>query len=63
MFKNRGLTAMLGTAVSGRSIIVLFCHHPACAATHRGENRPKQWRKADKRAAFQRETLAFLLKK
>lgn len=28
--KRSGLTAMLGTAVSGRSIIVLCCHHPAC---------------------------------
>lgn len=29
-FQKNGLTAMLGTAVSGRSIIVLCCHHPAC---------------------------------
>lgn len=29
MFNRAGLTAMLGTAVSGRSIIVLRCHHPA----------------------------------
>lgn len=29
MFSRAGLTAMLGTAVSGRSIIVLRCLHPA----------------------------------
>lgn len=28
--KTNRLTAMLGTVVSGRSIIVLCCHHPAC---------------------------------